>query len=85
MDGVPLDNFPSQTPNLPIRFPSTTRPFANQKIRRFPFSPAEGFNTNALIFFASHCEPEGRGNLILARDCFVASLLAMTGYLLRLY
>jgi hypothetical protein len=30
-------------------------------------------------------DPEGRGNLILVRDCFVASLLAMTGYLLRLY
>ena len=26
----------------------------------------------------SHCEPEGRGNLVFAWDCFVAPLLAMT-------
>jgi hypothetical protein len=42
-------------------------------------------NANALNFFTSRCEPEGRGNLFFARDCFVASLLAMTGHLLRLH
>jgi len=50
-------------------------------------SGAEGnrsSNANALKFFTSHCEPEGRGNSLLAPDCFVASLLAMTGHLLRL-
>jgi hypothetical protein len=38
----------------------------------------------ASLFFTGHCEPEGRGKLFFAGDCFVASLLAMTGNLLRL-
>ena len=31
------------------------------------------------------CEPEERGNLAFAQDCFVASILAITRYLFRLY
>jgi len=46
-------------------------------------------NTNALNFFTSHCDPEGRGNLVFARDCFVPRIKygvpAITGYLLGLY
>ena len=45
-------------------------------------------NSNALLFVTSHCEPEGRGNLSFARDCFVprikCGVLAMTGHLLHL-
>jgi hypothetical protein len=37
-----------------------------------------------LSFFTSHCEPEGRGNLVPAGDCFIALLLAITGYLLSI-
>jgi len=32
-----------------------------------------------------HCAPEGRGNLVLAWDCFLAPLLAMTLYIFRLF
>jgi hypothetical protein len=46
-------------------------------------SPAQ-MNTNGKILLR-HCEPERRGNLIFDWDCFVASLLAMTRYLFRLY
>jgi len=67
--------------NFPYQIFNKSLPFY---LKAFKLGDYLGFNTKALNFFTSHCEPEGRGNLVLARDYFVASLIAMTGYLLRM-
>ncbi len=42
-------------------------PFQNSSRRTRLGCTGSGINTNALIVLKSHCEPEGRGNLISIR------------------